>query len=223
MMRLAGPGVLAATLLFLVGCGGDHAGHEDEDHAAHEAHEHHDEAHAGHDHVGLEATDGPGFTVADVRFMQMMIGHHAQALVMAEMAPTHGAGERLLLLAEKIEISQHDEIALMKRWLAERGQDVPDEAQIQAMRMPGLVSDEDLARLDAARGEEFDRLFLTLMIEHHVGAVQMVEELFDSPGAGQDSEIWAFANDVATDQLDEIGAMEAMLAELDTTPRSESR
>lgn len=171
----------------------------------------------------LSATAGPGFTEADVKFMQMMIVHHAQAIVMAEMAPTHGASARLLALTRKIEISQEDEIELMERWLRDRDQPVPTEEQIRTMHMPGMLTPDQLAQLDAARGTEFDRLFLEYMIQHHLGAVDMVEGLFAEPGAGQDSEIFRFATDVGADQLDEIGVMETMLEELGPSPRSERR
>jgi len=172
--------------------------------------------HAGMDHGGLEATAGPGYTVADVHFMQMMIGHHDQALRMAQMAPRQGAGPEVLTLAQRIDISQRDEIATMQRWLRERGQPVPDEAQMHAMEMPGMVTAEDFVRLEATRGTPFDRLFLNLMINHHVGALDMVDELFASPGALQDSELFQFATDVGADQLDEIGIMERILARLST-------
>lgn len=164
-----------------------------------------------HQHMAeLPATAGPGFTVADVRFMQNMIGHHAQAIQMAALAPTHGASEKLLQLARKIDISQKDEIGLMKAWLAARSQVVPDDAA-HAMMMPGMLTAEQFAKLDAARGQEFDRLFLSFMIRHHEGALQMVEELFRSSGAGQDSDIFRFATDVDADQRDEIFAMQQLL------------
>jgi uncharacterized protein (DUF305 family) len=179
---------------------------------------------AGHHHGHeLPATDGPGFTVADVRFMQAMIAHHAQALTMAVMAPTHSASEQILMLAEKIDISQRDEIAMMQQWLAERGQAVPADADLHAMHMPGMVTEAQLAQLDAARGRDFDRLFLTLMIQHHEGAVHMVDDLFASPGAAQDSDIFRFVTDVSADQLDEIGAMAYLLDLIEATPRSETR
>lgn len=165
----------------------------------------------------LPATAGPGYTVADVRFMQNMIGHHAQAIVMAEMAPERGAGVQLLRLAQKIDISQTDEIAFMRRWLKEREQGVPDDAQAQAMMMPGMLNAEQMAQLVAARGVSFERLFLTYMIMHHQGALQMVEELFDSPRAAQESEIFRFATDVDTDQRDEIWVMQTMLDMLEGT------
>lgn len=178
--------------------------------------------HAHHDH-GLPATDGPGHTAADVRFMQEMIGHHAQALVMAAMAPTHGAGEMVRKLALKIDISQRDEIAMMKAWLTERNQAVPADDHAHSPDMPGMLSPEQLARLDAARGSEFDRLFLTFMIQHHEGALRMVETLFDSPGAAQDPDIFRFATDVFADQLDEIDVMRHMLDLLAVNRGSENR
>jgi len=178
--------------------------------AAHAAHT------AGHDvSHELPATAGPGFTVADVQFMQHMIQHHAQALVMAAMVPTHGAGPRLRQLGEKIDISQRDEIARMERWLRDRDQAIPDETSAHPMDMPGMLTPEQMARLDAARGEEFERLFLGFMIEHHRGALVMVDELFATPGAGQDSDIFQFATDVDADQRAEIHIMENMLRQLE--------
>lgn len=168
----------------------------------------------------LPATAGPGYTVADVRFMQDMIGHHAQAVLMAGMVPTRGAGESLQRLAQKIDISQRDEIAMMKRWLDERGQAAPDDEHALAMRMPGMLTAEQLARLEAADGPEFERLFLSFMIRHHEGALQMVESLFASPGAAQDSEIFRFATDVDADQRDEIFVMQTMLDTMDTNRES---
>lgn len=192
-----------------------------------EAHAHeHPEAVHGHAHAGpyvLPATAGPGFTVADVRFMQDMIGHHAQAIAMARMAATHGAGEAVLKLAEKIDISQRDEIELMEQWLVERGQTVPDDEYRRAVHMPGMLTPEQMAQLDAARGREFDRLFLTFMIEHHRGALEMVEALFASPGAAQDPDIFRFATDVDADQRDEIYVMQSMLSMLATTGGDGSR
>jgi uncharacterized protein (DUF305 family) len=159
----------------------------------------------------MAATAGAGFTVADVRFMQHMIGHHAQALRMVAMLPGHGASEDVVRMAQKIGISQRDEIALMRSWLEERRQTVPDEAQPHAMMMPGMLTAEQLAQLDAARGREFDRLFLTFMTRHHEGALQMVRELFQAPGAGQDPDLFRFVTDVDADQRDEILMMERLL------------
>jgi uncharacterized protein (DUF305 family) len=143
--------------------------------------------------------------------MQMMMGHHAQAVVMAAMAPTHGAAEPVLRLAEKIHISQRDEIEMMRQWLLARGQAVPTDAEMHAMQMPGKLTPGQMRQLDAARGPHFDRLFLTLMIEHHKGALVMVDELFAAPGAAQDSDLFRFATDVAADQSDEIFVMQRLL------------
>jgi len=224
-----------ALLVLTAGCGAGGHGGEDhdaehdsapaataEDHADHSAHAAHAD-HADHGLHGLEATAGPGYTVDDVRFMQMMIGHHAQALTMAEMAPTRDAGEVIRTLAHRIDISQRDEIELMRQWLRERGQPVPDEEQMHMMEMPGMVTPAQFAQLGAARGPEFDRLFLTFMIEHHVGALEMVDDLFANPLAGQDSDIFRFATDVAADQLDEIAVMERILAGLHPSSRSTPR
>lgn len=167
---------------------------------------------AAHHHMpDLPATAGPGFTVADVRFMQHMIGHHAQAVRMAALAPTNGASDDVVRLARKIDISQRDEIDMMKSWLGERRQAVPHEAHSHGMMMPGMLTGEQLAQLGAARGREFDRLFLTLMTRHHEGALQMVRELFRTPGAGQEPDIFRFATDVDADQRDELVVMERLL------------
>jgi uncharacterized protein (DUF305 family) len=164
------------------------------------------------------------YTEADVRFMSGMIGHHAQALVMAHMAPTHGASPAIRRLAERIINAQQDEIGTMQRWLADREKPVP-EANPAGMKhimngvehmmlMPGMLTDAQLKQLDQARGAEFDRLFLLFMIQHHRGAVSMVKELFDSYGAGQDETVFKFASDVNVDQTTEIARMEKMLVSL---------
>ena len=160
----------------------------------------------------------PGHTAADVAFMQGMIGHHAQAVVMAAMAPTHGASPQVALFCRKIMASQRDEIDQMEEWLRERGVPAATAGEhaghggAHAMPMPGMLSAEQLARLDAARGAEFDRLFLTLMIQHHEGALAMVATLFASPGSGQGAEIFGFATGVDADQRAEIERMRQMLA-----------
>jgi len=165
-----------------------------------------------HQHMAeLPAAPGPGFTAADVRFMQNMIGHHAQAILMSAMAPSRGASEAVLKLAQKIDISQRDEIEFMKSWLAERRQAVPSDEHAHTMMMPGMLTEAQLAQLAAARGREFDRLFLGFMIGHHQGALQMVEELFATAGAGQDPDIFRFATDVDADQRDEIYVMQGLL------------
>jgi uncharacterized protein (DUF305 family) len=177
------------------------------------------DAHA-HDHaMTLAATAGPGYTAADVRFMQHMIGHHAQAIRMAAMAPERGASGDVQRLAQKIDISQRDEIDFMKQWLAERRQAIPTDSQSLAMMMPGMLTAAQFAQLDGARGRTFDRLFLDFMIRHHDGALQMVEELFRSAGAGQDPDIFRFATDVDADQRDEIFVMQRMLDTLREEPR----
>ena len=155
---------------------------------------------------------GANYTAADVRFMQGMIHHHAQAVKIAEWAPTHGAGTSLRILCQKIVVSQKDEIAMMSTWLRDRNQAVPDPNDPHPMMMPGMLSDAQLAALDASRDSTFDRLFLTDMIQHHEGAIKMVKDLFATPGAGQASEIFRFASDVDADQRGEIARMERMLA-----------
>jgi uncharacterized protein (DUF305 family) len=167
------------------------------------------------------AQSAPSSSAADVHFMQGMIAHHAQALVMAAMAPTHGASAKVLLLCKKIAISQHDEIVMMQNWLTERNQRAPDPKDphfnempgmpgMQDM-MPGMLSAEQLEQLDQAKDTAFDRLFLTFMIQHHQGALTMVADLFASPGAGQGADIFRYATDVDADQRAEIGRMQLML------------
>jgi uncharacterized protein (DUF305 family) len=164
------------------------------------------------------------WTAADVHFMSMMIGHHAQAIVMARMAPTHGASAAVQRLAARIVNAQQDEIATMQRWLRDRGQPVPEarpgpmrmvmDGQEHEMTMPGMLTDEQMAELDRARGSDFDRLFLTGMIRHHRGAVSMVQELFGSYGAAQDETVFKFASDVNVDQTTEIARMQRMLTDI---------
>ncbi len=173
----------------------------------------------------------PRYTAADVQFMQGMIGHHAQAVVMANMAPTHGAGQLVALFCRKIINSQADEIELMQNWLRDRGEKVPDPKDAHAgmdmsmpghmMLMPGMLSPEQLAQLDSARGTEFDRLFLKFMIQHHEGAITMVAKLFDTPGAGQTPEIFGFATGVDADQRAEIARMQSMLSTITGATRNE--
>lgn len=154
--------------------------------------------------------------------MSDMIGHHSQALVMAGWAPTHGAGPAVLRLAERIINGQQDEIASMQQWLRDRGR--PAEQGGHSAHgghlMPGMLTDAQLKQLDAARGPEFDRLFLTYMIQHHRGAVTMVKELFGTPGAARDQTVFKLANDVSVDQTTEIARMERMLAGLPAGGRS---
>ena len=156
------------------------------------------------------------FTDADVRFMQGMIGHHAQALEMTALLRSRTARDDMKLLARRIDDSQTDEIKLMRRWLEVRGQQVPGEHAHHAPGglMPGMLTAEEMARLAAAQGPAFDRVFLEFMIKHHEGALVMVKELFAAPGAGQEPEIFAFASDVDADQRMEIERMSIMLKEL---------
>ena len=154
--------------------------------------------------------------------MHGMIGHHAQALAMAAMAPTHGASERLQLFAKKVDLSQRDEIGIMSNWLRDRGETVPSLDAPMAMPMPGMLTPDQMKQLDQARGADFDRLFLTFMIQHHEGALKMVADLFATPGAGQQPDIFQFANDVDVDQRIEIERMQLMLSDYPasgSTPR----
>jgi len=154
---------------------------------------------------------------ADIKFMQGMIGHHAQAIEMAALVPSRTASEGLKKLALRIDVSQKDEINMMQGWLEARGQQVPGRGghtMNGPMLMPGMLTQEEMARLAAANGAEFDRLFLEGMIKHHFGALSMVEQLFATPGAGQDVSIFSYASDVDADQRMEIDRMGAMLKEL---------
>lgn len=164
------------------------------------------------------------YTAADVQFMTRMIGHHSQAIVISRWAPTHGASAVIRTLAARIINGQQDEIATMQQWLHDRLQPVPDGTDLgmrttmngveHNMPMHGMLSDAELKRLDTARGPEFDRLFLSLMIRHHKGAVAMVKDLFGSYGAAQDETVFRLASDVNVDQSTEIERMEKLLAGL---------
>lgn len=174
-----------------------------------------------------QAAPPPRHTAADVRFMQDMIAHHAQAVRMAALVSERTNRQDIRLLAEKIDVSQQDEIAWMRTWLADRGGSVPaaeDHAHHDAggrtatAAMPGMLTDEELAKLEAARGGEFDRLFLTYMIRHHEGALTMVKRLFGTPGAAQETRIFEFATEVDADQQAEIDRMRAILRTLPGNP-----
>ena len=172
-----------------------------------------------------EASDLAGirFTDADVKFLQGMIPHHAQALEMTVLVAERTANETMGRLAERIDLSQEDEIEMMQEWLGSRGQPVPDVDAHHAPGwepMPGMLTADEMAELAAAAGGEFDRLFLELMIKHHRGAVTMVDNLLDQRGAAQDSQLFAFASDVTSDQTAEIDRMDALLAELSPDPRT---
>jgi uncharacterized protein (DUF305 family) len=170
-------------------------------------------------------------TPADAAFMQGMIGHHAQALVMAALVPSRTATPALRALAERLDVSQRDEIAAMRRWLADRGEPVPDSTGAlpgaagahagheahgghAAAAMPGMLTPVQLAELAAASGAAFDRLFLRLMIQHHEGALVMVRDLLATPGAAREAQTFAFVSDVDTDQRAEIARMQALLTRL---------
>jgi uncharacterized protein (DUF305 family) len=157
---------------------------------------------------------GARYTKADVEFMQGMIAHHAQAIVMARMAESNGASPQVLKLSRKIDQSQVPEILIMQDWLRRHDQFAPDTSSWRGMRMDGMLTDEELAEMNAARGVAFDRLFLVGMIKHHAGAIKMVDDLFKSPGAGQEVDANVFANDVVTAQTSEIGIMRRLLAQL---------
>ena len=162
------------------------------------------------------------FTDADVHFLSGMIGHHAQAIQMAEWAPSHGASPSIRALSERIVVAQNDEIAFAQRWLREHGKYVPPaaprghvmEGMDHPMLMPGMLSPQQMAQLDAARGSEFDRLFLEFMIQHHKGALAMVDQLLAVPGAAENGPVYRFATDVHVDQTTEINRMTLMLADL---------
>ena len=173
------------------------------------------------------------YTPADVQFMTAMIGHHAQAITMSKMAPTHGASASVRTLAARIINAQQDEIGTMQQWLRDRHQPVPAVSTAMDMpemagnsmadhaghdmghaMMPGMLTAAQMRQLDQARGADFDRLFLAFMIQHHRGAVSMVQTLFGSYGAGQDEAVFKFASDVNVDQTTEIARMERMRAAL---------
>ncbi|MBC8087313.1 MAG: DUF305 domain-containing protein [Phycisphaerae bacterium] len=182
------------------------------------------------------------YTKADIEFMSGMIHHHAQAITMSKMAPSHGADPAVIRLTERIINAQSDEIKLMQAWLQDRNQEPPkvdsmgtvtmpgmagmaghsmpghDMPGMSMPAMPGMLSDVQLKALAAARGPKFDELFLTYMIQHHRGAVTMVQTLFSSPGAGQDESVYKFAGDVEVDQSTELKRMLTMMLELGFVP-----
>lgn len=168
------------------------------------------------------------FTKADVKFMTGMIAHHAQALVMSRLAPKNGASAEIQRLAARIINAQQDEIKSMQQWLRDRDQPVPD-IEIEGLnlmielndkpytmykKMRGVLSQQQIEELAAAKGSDFDRLFLKYMIEHHSGAVFMVENLFDTDGAAQDDQAFRLASDIQVDQRTEIDRMQQMLDQL---------
>jgi uncharacterized protein (DUF305 family) len=162
------------------------------------------------------------YSQADVDFMAGMIPHHAQAVLIAGWAASHGASPEVRTLCERMVVAQRDEIELMRNWLRDRGQPVPAadathhrmkmNGMEHDMLMPGMLTAADLAQLDKARHAEWDRLFLTFMIRHHEGALKMVDDLFESHGALQDDDLFKFASDIHADQTTEIERMQKMLA-----------
>jgi uncharacterized protein (DUF305 family) len=170
------------------------------------------------------------WTAGDVEFMSTMIAHHAQAIEMAKMAPLNGASRSVQILSQRVINAQQDEIGMMNRWLEDRNQPtvVPNpkghtmvmNGATHTMLMPGMLTEEKMKELEAARGERFDYLFLSYMIEHHRGAITMVKELFSKRGAGQDETVFKFASDVETDQTTEVNRMLQML--LGFTPPEEN-
>jgi uncharacterized protein (DUF305 family) len=169
------------------------------------------------------------YSEADIEFMAGMIPHHAQAVLIAGWAESHGARPDLRVLCERQVIAQRDEIATMRTWLRDRGETVPDaNATHHRMRMngvehdmlmPGMLSPEQLAELDKARGPDWDRLFLNSMIRHHQGAIKMVEDLFASYGALQDDDVYKLASDIYADQTIEIERMQKLLAGMEKRNR----
>ena len=157
---------------------------------------------------------GALYTRADVEFMQGMIAHHAQAIVMSRMAESHGANPHVLKLSNKIDQSQVSEIRIMQGWLERNDQFAPDTSSWHTMTMTGMLTPAQLGELDAARGVTFDRAYLRLMIQHHVGALKMVDDLFATALAGQEVDVNVFANDVVTVQTGEIGIMQKLLTQL---------
>jgi len=178
------------------------------------------------------------YTSADVDFVQGMIVHHAQAVVMSDWAPSHGARHDLLILCKRIALSQRDEITMMQHWLQDRHLAVPDPLHMlrgdhgpvhdssgmdmpgmdmgeHPMMMKGMLTSAEMRQLDSARGAAFDSLYLTGMIRHHQGALDMVARLFATPGAGQQPEIFTFATDVDAGQRAEMARMQLMLNTLE--------
>ena len=161
---------------------------------------------------------------ADIRFMQGMVMHHGQAVTMTALIPSHTQNEQIRLLGARISRSQSDEMEFMKRWLHNRGQaetmpmpeSMPDMPEMDMSgnpmpSMPGMLTPAQMSALTAAHGAEFDRLFLTGMIQHHNGALTMVGDLFSTTGAGEDADLFDFATDADNTQRAEIRIMQGLL------------
>lgn len=178
---------------------------------------------SGYEQARADSVRRP-YSKADIDFMSGMIHHHAQAIKMAGWCPTHDASRSLAIFCRRIATAQTAEIGLMQDWLKFRNQAVPEpdprgmkmmmDGMEHIMPMPGMLNDAQMAQLDSARGVDFDRLFLTYMIQHHRGALTMVDSLFNTPAAAQDETVFKFANDVHADQSTEIERMQQMLAAL---------
>ncbi len=161
-------------------------------------------------------------TAADAEFMRGMIGHHGQAVVMSRLVPDRSQFTPVRMLAERIDVSQKDEIALMRQWLLDRNEAVPDTGAAahhhhgsgSSVPMAGMLTQEELDRLATLHGTEFDQLFLELMIRHHEGAITMVKALFGTPASGQETEIFRLAADIEADQRAEIQRMQILLKNL---------
>jgi uncharacterized protein (DUF305 family) len=216
--------VLIASFLLATACGGGTAGG---------AKTSPEPASAPASRTGVKPKPGSyPYTPADVQFMTDMIAHHAQALVMAGWAESHGASPSIRTLAGRIINGQQDEIATMQRWLRNRGQPVPTpdtsgtpmamhhtggHGADHQMLMPGMLTEAQMKELNQARGAEFNRLFLTYMIQHHKGAVTMVNQLFGTEGAAREETTFKLANDVSVDQTTEIARMQRMLEGLQSS------
>lgn len=159
---------------------------------------------------------GAPYTKPDVEFMQGMIAHHAQAIVMSRMAESHGANPQVLKLSNKIDQSQVPEIRIMQAWLQRNNQFSPDTSSWHHVMMSGMLTTAQLTELDAAKGVDFDRTYLRLMIQHHAGALKMCDDLFNTPDAAQEVDVNVFANDVVTNQTVEIGIMRKLYSQLPT-------
>lgn len=162
-----------------------------------------------------------GYTQSDVEFMSGMIHHHAQAVMIAAWAPSHGASQSLQAMCDRIVVGQRDEILLMQNWLKDHHEAVPDPTHEMmpgmagmAPKMPGMLNATQLAQLDSARGTAFDELFLRFMIQHHQGAITMVNQLFATKGGGEEETVYRLAANIFADQTTEIARMQKMLAPL---------
>jgi uncharacterized protein (DUF305 family) len=185
---------------------------------------------SGAEKARLDSAKWP-YTKADIDFMSGMIHHHAQAIEMAKLAPTNGAGSSVSILTGRVINAQNDEIRVMQQWLRDRNQPVPEpnpkgmtmvmNGVEHVMPMPGMLTDAQMDTLKAARGKDFDQYFLRYMIQHHQGAVEMVKTLINSRGAALDETVFKVASDINVDQETEIARMQKMLFNLLTDKPSQ--